>query len=46
MKEMGDPFQEETADLLTVDTKIIATPDSGNMATSHYKTGQIRFKAF
>ena len=46
MKEMGNPFQEETADLLTLDTKIIATPDSGNMVTSHYKTGQSRFKAF
>ena len=46
MKEMGNPFQEETADLLTLDTKIIATPDSGNMVTTHYKTGQSRFKAF
>ena len=32
--------------MLTLDTKIIATPDSGNMVTSHYKTGQSRFKAF
>ena len=46
MKEMGNPFQEETSDLLTLDTKIIATPDSGNMVTTHYKTGQSRFKAF
>ena len=46
IKEMGNPFQEETADLLTLDTKIIAIPDSGNMTTSHYKTGQSRFKAF
>ena len=46
MKEMGNPFQEETADLITLDTKIIATPDSGNMVTSHYKTGKSRFKAF
>ena len=46
MKEMGNPFQDETADLLTLGTKIIATPDSGNMVTSHYKTGQSRFKAF
>ena len=46
MKEMGNPIQEETADLLTLDTKIIAVPDSGCMTTSHYKTGQSRFKAF
>ena len=38
MKEMGNPFQEETADLITLDTKIIATPESGNMVTSHYKS--------
>ena len=46
MKEMGHPFQEETADLLTLDTKIIAIPDSGNMTTSRYKTGRSRFKAY
>ena len=46
MKEMGYPFQEETADLLTLDTKIIAIPDSGNMTTSRYKTGRSRFKAY
>ena len=46
MKEMENPFQEETADLLTHDTKITATLDSGNMVTSHYKTGQSRFKTF
>ena len=47
MKETGNPFQEETADLLTLGAKIIATPDSGiYMVTSHYKTGQSRFKAF
>ena len=46
MKEMGNPFQEKIADLLTLDTKIIATLDSCYMVTSHYKTGQSRFKAF
>ena len=46
MKEMRNPFQDETADLLILDTKLIATQDSDNMVTSHYKTGQSRFKAF
>ena len=46
MKETGNPIQEESADLLTLDTKIIAIPYSGYMTTSHYKTGQSRFKAF
>ena len=37
---MGNPFQEEAIDLLTLDTNIIATPGAGEMATSHYKTGE------
>ena len=46
MKEMGNPFQEETADLLTLDTKIIATPGAGEMVMSHYPTGESHCKAF
>ena len=46
MKEMGNPFQKETADLLTLDTKIIATPGAGEMVMSHYQTGEIHCKAF
>ena len=46
MKEMGNPFQEETADLLTLDTKIIATPCAGEMVMIHYQTGESRCKAF
>ena len=33
MKEIGNPFQEETADLLTQDTKTIAAPGAGEMVT-------------
>ena len=46
MKEMGNHFPEDTADLFTFDTKIIATPDAGETVTSHYQTGESRFKAF
>ena len=46
MKEMGNSFQEETDELLTFDTKIIATPGADEMVTSHYQTGESRFKAF
>ena len=46
MNDMGYPFQEETVDLLTLDTKIIATPGAGEMVMSHYQTGESRCKAF
>ena len=37
MKEMGNPFQEETDDLLTLDTKSIATPAAAESVISHYQ---------
>ena len=46
LKEMGYPFQEETADSLTLDTKIIATPGAVGMVISRYKAEESRFKAF
>ena len=46
MEEIGNPFQEETADLVTLDTAIITTPGAGEIVTSHYKIGESRFKAF
>ena len=45
MKVFGNPFQEETADLLTLGTKKIATPGAGEIVPSHYQT-ESRFKAF
>ena len=46
MKEMENPIQKETADLLTLNTKIIATQDAGEKGTSHYQTGDSHFKGF
>ena len=46
MKEMGNPFQEETKDLLTLDTKAIATSAAAEMVISHHQNGRIRFKEF
>ena len=46
MQEMGNLFQEECSDLLTLDTKIIATSGAGEMVARHYQTGVSRFKAF
>ena len=46
MKKMVNPFQEETADLLTLDTKIITTPYAGEMVMGHYQSGESCCKAF
>ena len=46
MKEMGNPFQEEIADLPTLDTRIITNSSAGEMAMSHYQTRECHFKAF
>ena len=37
---IGNPFQEETADLLTLGTKKIANPGTGEIVPSHYQTGE------
>ena len=46
MKEMGNPFLEESADLLTLNTKVIAHPGVGEMVMHHYETGESCFKSF
>ena len=44
LKEMGNPFQEETNDLLSLDTKTIATSTAAEMVISHHQNGKIRFQ--
>ena len=44
LKEMGNPFQEETNDLLSLDTKTIATSTAAEMVISHNQNGKIRFQ--
>ena len=44
LKEMGNPFQEETNNLLSLDT--IATPTAAEMVISHHQNGKIRFPEF
>ena len=46
MKDMGNPFMEETGDLFTLNTKIIAHPSVAEMVASHYDNGKIRFNEF
>ena len=43
---MGNPFQEETNDLLSLDTKTIATSTAAEMVISHHQNGKIRFQEF
>jgi hypothetical protein len=39
----GNPFMEETGDLFTLDTKIIAHPSVAEMVASQYDDGKTRF---
>ena len=46
MQEMGNPFQEESANLLVLDTKIIADPALGEMVATHHRRGKEQFESF
>ena len=46
MKEMGNPFLEETNDLLTLETKVIGMSAAAEMVISHHQNGRIRFQEF
>ena len=43
---MGNPFQEETNNLLTLDTKAVAAPAAAEIVISHHQNGRIRFQKF
>ena len=46
MQEMGNPFQEESADLLVLDTKNIADPSRAEMVATHHRRGKEQFQSF
>ena len=46
MQEMGNPFQEESADLLVLDTKNIADPALAEMVATHHRQGKEQFESF
>ena len=46
MKDLGNPFQEESKDLLTLDTKTIAHPSAAELITTHIDKGKVAFKEF
>ena len=43
---MGDPFQEESADLIVLDTKNIADPTLAGMIATHHQQGKEQFLSF
>lgn len=45
-KEMGNPFQEDSADLLSLDTKNIADPPLADLVGTHHQRGQQKFESF
>jgi hypothetical protein len=46
MKDMGNPFMDETGDLFTLDTKFIAHPSVAEMVVSQYDNSKTRFNEF
>ena len=43
LEEMGNPFQEESGDLLSLDTKDIASPSNAERIATHLSTGNASF---
>ena len=46
LEEMGNPFTEETGDLLTLDTKDIAESSAAERVATHLQKGKEQFKTF
>ena len=46
MIDMGNPFQEESRDLLSLDTKDIAHHTAAELIGTHYEKGRVRFQEF
>ncbi|CAB3989008.1 Hypothetical predicted protein [Paramuricea clavata] len=44
--DFGNPFQEESPDLLSLDTKDIAHPDRAKLITTHHKRGKEKLQTF
>ena len=40
MEEMGNPFEEESGDHLTLDTKDIADPSAAQLIATHHERGK------
>ena len=46
IQDLGNPFQEESQDLYSLDTKDIAHPNSAVLLQSHMDRGKIKFQEF
>jgi hypothetical protein len=46
LAEMGNPFEEESSDLLSLDTKDIADPGKAQLVPTHYAQGKEQFTSF
>ena len=46
LQDMGNPFQDESSDLLSLDTKNIADPSLAKLVATHHKRGLQQFKVF
>ena len=46
LKEMGNPFLEESDDLLALDTKNIADAALADLVKTHHERGEQKFKSF
>lgn len=46
MQEMGNPFMEESDDLLVLDTKDIVDASSAELIGVHHQQGKEQFKSF
>ncbi|XP_034030967.1 uncharacterized protein LOC117514556 [Thalassophryne amazonica] len=46
MKDLCNPFQEESNDLLTLDTKLIAHASAAVLVATHFEKGQVAFRDF
>lgn len=46
MSDLGNPFQEESQDLLSMDTKDITDPSAAELISTHHERGRTHFQEF
>ena len=46
LQDMGNPFQDESSDLLSLDTKNIAYPNLAQLVATHHQRGLQQFDVF
>ena len=46
LEAMGNPFNEDSADLYSLDTKDVAHPSAAELVLSHHERGRIRYQEF